>query len=162
MAFIESTIDGSSPAAQGNSRERHLCSASHVKQHQPDHNRFLPHNSSATVPSACGTRCCVTQTFLYRIFANRIYMWRHLLAQHNTLFRSKYCMLQLLQDNDLVINATCLFILSLVPCIFLQSIYQQKMHLIKYNYQTPTCFDTEMPSSGILLEQRNYKSSKLT
>jgi len=34
-------------------------------------------------------------------------MSRHVLVQHNTLFRSKYFMLQLLKDNDL---ATCLFI----------------------------------------------------
>lgn len=34
----------------------------------------------------------------------------------------------------------------------------QQMHLMKYNhddYQTPTCFSTEVSSSGSLLEQRN-------
>ena len=54
------------PGSSGNlSRATSLQRAHlHVKQHQPDHNRFLPHNSQATVPSACGTHYCVIQTFL--------------------------------------------------------------------------------------------------
>jgi hypothetical protein len=134
MALIEGTIYGSSTPAQGTIISDIFAAHLHVKQHLADHNRFLLHNSSAIVPSACGTRCCVIQTFLYRIFANRSYMWRHVLIQHNTLFRSKCPMLQLVEDNDLVINATRLFILRL-PChAYPYNRYINKdMHLIKNN-----------------------------
>jgi hypothetical protein len=134
MALIEGTIYGSSTPAQGTVVSDILAAHLHVKQHQADHNRFLPHNSPATVPSACGTSCCVIQTFLYRIFTNRSYMWRHVVIQHNTLFRSKYSMLQLLEDNDLAINATSLFNLRR-PCrAYPYNRYINKdMHLIKNN-----------------------------
>ena len=131
MALIEGS---SSPAAQGKPRERHLCSASSWQPAPTRPQLLSPHNSSATVPSACGTHCCVIQTFLYRIFANRICMWRHVLVQHNTSFRSKYFMLQLLKDSDLAINATCLFIFchSYRACSYSRYTNKQ-MHSIKYN-----------------------------
>jgi hypothetical protein len=38
------------------------------------------------------------------------------------------------------------------------------MHLIKYiqKYKTPTCFGTELPSSGSHSEQRSIRPARLT